>query len=109
MKKILIFAFLLLISALCSSAAIPILNSYATDNADVLSPAAKSELEKILRDLEKVTNGVQFIVYIENEYDKYYSLEEYTLKIAELNKIGKKGNDNGILLYAAIKDKVYRW
>ncbi|MBI2559181.1 TPM domain-containing protein [Candidatus Woesearchaeota archaeon] len=109
MKKILIFAFLLLISALCSSAAIPILNSYATDNANALSPAAKSELDKALRDLEKMTNGVQFIVYIENEYDKSYSLEEYTLKIAELNKIGKKGNDNGILLYAAIKDKVYRW
>ena len=92
MKKISIFAFLLLASALCSGAAIPILNSYATDNANVLSPGAKAELDRALRDLEKVSNGVQFIVYIENEYDKAYSLEGYTLKIAELNKIGKKGH-----------------
>lgn len=109
MKKILIFAFLLLTSSLCSSAAIPILNSYATDNANVLSPAAKAELDEALRDLEKLSNGVQFIVYIESEYDKSYSLEEYTLKLAEINKIGKKGNDNGILLYVAVKDRAYRW
>ena len=62
-----------------------------------------------MRNLEKQTNGVQFVVYIENEYPKDFSLEEYTLKIAEANKIGKKGNDNGILLYIAIKDRKYRW
>jgi len=110
MKKILIFAlvFLLLIS-ISSAALIPVLNSYVTDNAGILSPAAKLQLENELRDLEKQTNGVQFVIYIENEYPKDFSLEEYTLKIAENNKIGKKGNDNGVLLYIAIKDRKYRW
>lgn len=90
-------------------AQIPAINSYATDNAGILSSAAKSQLENDLRNLEKQTNGVQFVIYIENEYPKDYSLEEYALKIAETNKIGKKGNDNGILLYIAVKDKKYRW
>ena len=110
MKKILflIVAFLLFVP-FSNAAQIPIINSYVTDTAGILSASAKSNLEKDLRALEKQTNGVQYVIYIENEYSKEYSLEEYTLKIAETNNIGKKGNDNGILLYVAVKDKKYRW
>ncbi|MEK6983199.1 MAG: TPM domain-containing protein [Nanoarchaeota archaeon] len=110
MKKILIFTlvFLLLISV-SSAVPIPVLNSYVTDNAGILSSAAKLQLENELRDLEKQTNSMQYAIYIENEFPKEYSLEEYTLKIAETNRIGKKGNDNGILLYIAVKDRKYRW
>src|SRR3989338_11230100 len=99
----------LLITQSAIAAEIPKVNSYVTDNAGVLSAASKSQLENDLRNLEKQSNGVQFVVYIENKYPKEYSLEEYTLKIAEANKIGKKGNDNGILLYVAVKDRKYRW
>lgn len=110
MKKLFLLSILFLISIqLAFAAEIPIINSYVTDTAGILSATAKSQLENDLRNLEKQTNGVQFVIYIENEYPKEYSLEEYTLKIAEANKIGKKGNDNGILLYIAIKDRKYRW
>ena len=110
MKKLLtaIFLFFALIQ-LVQAAEIPVINSYVTDNANVLSPAAKADLEKQLRELEKLTNGVQYVIFIEKTYPKDLSLEEYTLKIAETNKIGKKGNDNGILLYVAIDDRKYRW
>ena len=109
MKKIILLIAVLLLIIPFSLAQVPAINSYVTDNAGILSAAAKSNLETDLRDLEKQTNGVQFVIYIENEYPKEYSLEEYTLKIAEQNKIGKKGNDNGILLYIAVKDRKYRW
>ena len=92
-----------------SAASIPKINSYVTDNAGILSPNSKAQLENELGNLEKSTNGVQFSVYIEKEYPKEFSLEDYTLKIAEYNRIGKKGNDNGILLYVAVNDKKYRW
>ena len=106
----LILVLIFLIGALPSSAAsIPTISSYVTDNAGILSPGSEIQLEEILRDMEKMTNGIQFAVYTENEYPKEYSLEEYTLKIAETNKIGKRGNDNGILLYIAVKDRQYRW
>ena len=109
MKKIIIFFLLLVLMQPVNAAEIPIINSYVTDKAGVLSADAKLQLENDLRELEKSTNGVQYVIYIENEYPKDYSLEEYTLKIAEANKIGKKGNDNGILFYVAIKDRKYRW
>lgn len=110
MKKIIMAIFLLLtVIHLVNAAEIPTINSYITDNAGILSHNVKSQLEDDLRELGKSTSGVQFVVYIENEFPKEYSLEEYTLKIAETNKIGKKGNDNGILLYVAVNDRKYRW
>ena len=109
MKKFILLIAILFLIIPVSTAQIPIINSYVTDNAGILSAAAKSNLENDLRNLEKQTNGAQFVIYIENEYPKDFSLEEYTLKIAEQNKIGKKGNDNGILLYIAVKDRKYRW
>ena len=109
MKKIIMLILVFLLWLQPASAQMPVINSYVTDNAGILSPDSKIQLEKSLRDLEKQTNGVQFVVYVENEYPKDYSFEEYTLKIAEANKIGKKGNDNGILLYIAVKDRKYRW
>ncbi|MBI1935484.1 TPM domain-containing protein [Candidatus Woesearchaeota archaeon] len=109
MKKLFLILIVLLLSINLAAAQVPTINSYVTDKAGVLSASAKSQLENGLRNLEKETNGVQYAIFIENEYPKEYSLEEYTLKIAEQNRIGKKGNDNGILLYVAITDKKYRW
>jgi uncharacterized protein len=110
MKKLFLIIFALLaLAASLAAAQIPTINSYVTDNAQVLPLGTKTQLENELRSLEKETNGAQFVIFIENEYPKEYSLEEYTLKIAEANKIGKKVNDNGILLYIAIKDRKYRW
>ena len=109
MKKIILIIAVLLLVIPFSTAQIPAIYSYVTDDAGILSPGIKSQLENDLRSLEKETDGVQFIIYIENEYPKDFSLEEYTLKIAEKNNIGKKGNDNGILLYIAVKDRKYRW
>ena len=109
MKKISLLIIIFLLGIQFSIAQIPTINYYVTDNAGILSPSAKSQLESDLRNLEKQTSGVQFVIYIENEYPKDFSLEEYSLKIAENNKVGKKGNDNGILLYIAVKDRRYRW
>ena len=109
MKRLILMIIVLLLCIQFVIAEIPIINSYVTDNAGILSYSAKSQLEKDLRELEKSTNGVQFVIYIENEFPKEYSLEEYALKIAETNKMGKKGNDNGVLLYVAVKDRKYRW
>ena len=109
-KKLLLMLFVfLLVATVVHAAGIPVISSYVTDNAGVMSPNAKLQLENDLRNLEKQTNGVQYAIYIENSIPQGYTLEDYTLKIAETNKIGKKGNDNGILLYVAIKDRKYRW
>ena len=64
-KSFLLFIFFLLGLQL-AAAQIPEINSYVTDNSGILSGAVKSELENGLRDLEKLANGVQFVVFIEN-------------------------------------------
>ena len=109
MKKFVLLIAILLLMLPISAAQIPTISSYVTDKAGILSSSTKSSLEADLRDIEKQTNGIQFVIYIENEYPKEYSIEEYALKIAEQNNIGKKGNDNGILFYLAVKDRQYRW
>ncbi len=87
----------------------PLINSYVIDTANVLDLETKELLESSLRQLEKDTNGVQFIIYTEENIPDGTTLEERTLKIAETNKIGKSGADNGVLFYLATQDRKYRW
>ena len=100
--------FIILTSAVIASP-IPLLKSFVTDNAGILSPETSAALESSLRGLEQQTNGVQFLVFIEKEFPKDSTLEEYSLKVAEANKVGKKGSDNGLLLYIAVNDRSFRW
>ncbi len=105
----LLFITLLFGISIVSASDIPTINSYVTDNSGVLSESTKQNLEARLRQLEKDTSGVQYIIFIEDSYPENYSLEEYTLKIAEQNKIGQEKQDNGILFYIAVKDREFRW
>ena len=109
MKIIYAIAVLILLLVPISFAQIPKLNAYVNDKSDVITPEIEALLEQDLRNLEKDTNGMQFVIYTEPSYPKSYSLEEYTLKIAEENGIGKKSKDNGVLLYVATQDREYRW
>ena len=108
MKKTIFLLLLLLIVPLSFSQSQKI-NSFVVDNAGILTPESKSVLESRLRQIEKSTNGVQFIVYIDKEYPKEYSLEQYSLMIAEQNGIGTEENDNGLLFYLAVNDRQFRW
>lgn len=85
------------------------INSYVVDNANVFTPDQRISLEQKLKDIELQTNKVQFVVFTEKNVPDGTTLEERTLKLAEDNKIGKEGADNGILLYLATDDGVYRW
>jgi len=87
----------------------PKISSYITDNAGVFTPDQKSMVEQELRNLQNNTNQVQFIIFTEKNIPEGTTLEERSLKIAEDNKVGKKGADNGILFYLATDDRAYRW
>ena len=65
MKKIiLLFALFLILANVSIASEIPIISSYVTDNTGILSPAAKSQLESDLRNLEmwKKYRSKQFLV-----------------------------------------------
>jgi uncharacterized protein len=76
------------------------------DLADVLSPQVKARLESIIRVEEDSTSnqiGVLIIRSLEGG-----SLEEYSLRVAEAWKIGRKDRDNGVLLLISIDDRKMR-
>ncbi|MFH1054297.1 MAG: TPM domain-containing protein [Candidatus Woesearchaeota archaeon] len=85
------------------------IRNYVVDNAGVFSVEQKSSFETRLMELQGKTNNVQLVVYTENKIPPDSSLEERSLKLAEENKVGKKGADNGILFYLAVEDRAYRW
>ncbi|MGV8086072.1 MAG: TPM domain-containing protein [Candidatus Woesearchaeota archaeon] len=85
------------------------LNSYVVDNSYVLSLETKQQLIDALKQFEIDSNGVQIVVYIEDYIPNNSTLEERSLNIAEVNKIGQEKNDDGILLYLATKDRQFRW
>src|SRR5579875_483432 len=64
--------------------------------------AQKEQLNTALKNLE-AENKVQMGVLVIDTV-KPYSIEEYSIKVADKWKIGKKGVDNGILMVVATKD-----
>ncbi len=87
----------------------PLISSNLVDRAGIFDSEASRNFETALQALEKETAGVQLVVFIDRKMPEGVSVEEYSISIAEKNKIGKAGKDNGILLYVAIEDKAYRW
>jgi uncharacterized protein len=86
-----------------------IVNSYVIDNSGIFSLDTKQQLNDALKQFEKDSNGVQIIVYIEDYIPQGTTLEERSLNIADVNKVGQKEKDNGILFYLATKDRQFRW
>jgi uncharacterized protein len=66
----------------------------------------KENLLAALRNLEK-ENKVQMGVLVVDSI-KPYSIEEYSMMVAEKWKIGQKGVDNGVLMVVATKDRKAR-
>lgn len=79
---------------------------YVTDETGTLSPSEVNTLSQKLQDFDKKTS-TQIVVYMVSSLDGE-SLEDVSQRIAEKNKIGKKGKDNGVLLFISKSDKKMR-
>ncbi|PIZ49839.1 hypothetical protein COY28_06015, partial [Candidatus Woesearchaeota archaeon CG_4_10_14_0_2_um_filter_57_5] len=84
------------------------IDDYVIDHAGVFSTAQADELAAHLRGLDQAT-GMQFVVFTEERIPEGTTLEERSLAIAEQNKLGQKGKDNGLLFYLATADRQFRW
>jgi len=76
------------------------------DDAHILRQETVDQLEKELKTYEDSTSN-QIAILIVQSLDGYV-LEEYSLKVAEKWKLGKKGKDNGVLLLIAVDDHKMR-
>ena len=80
---------------------------YVTDRAGVLGESAEAELESRLRAYDEQTSS-QFVVVILSDLEGE-GIEDAAMRIAEANRIGVKGRDNGLLFLVAIGDRKMRF
>lgn len=86
---------------------VPKLTRRVTDLAGAMSSSQAEEIEQRLKAFEDSTSTqivVLLIPTLEGE-----SIEDFSIRVAEENKIGQKGKDNGILFLAAIQDRKMRF
>ncbi|MFC5740268.1 TPM domain-containing protein [Dyella tabacisoli] len=104
-----LFAILLLVAAGLSSAHaddVPKLARHVTDLTGTLSTQQVDQLDTQLTALEK-RKGAQLVVLMVGT-TKPQDLEGYSLAVAEANKIGRKGVDDGVFLLVAKDDRLVR-
>jgi uncharacterized protein len=79
---------------------------WLTDAAGFLSPAAAAEFDARLEEYER-TSGHQFLVYIDNTTDGI-PIEDWAVKAFESWRVGRKGLDDGLVLFVMAADKRVR-
>ncbi|MGC8595206.1 MAG: TPM domain-containing protein [Candidatus Kryptoniota bacterium] len=99
-KHYIIFEFVILIlfaigSAHAQSPNIPVLTSRVTDEAGVLTEDQRLFLESQLKAFEDSTSNQIAVLIIGSVPGG--DIESYSINVAEKNKLGVKGKDNGIL------------
>jgi len=87
-------------------ARVPVLNHYATDLSGTLTPEQVTQLDQLLSSFDRSTSTQVVVLMVPSlEGDE---IEDYSLRVAEANKIGKKGKDNGALLLVSKNDRKAR-
>lgn len=76
------------------------------DRAGLLSPETQRSLEQSLAAFEKKT-GHQIVVHVTPSLEGL-PIEEYSLRVAEVWKVGQKGLDNGVILTVAPNEREVR-
>jgi uncharacterized protein len=103
-------ALLLLLLGLARPAAAlepPELRRYVTDLAGVLSAGDADRIEQMLRQYEEQSSN-QFVVLVVPSLEGE-SIEDFAIRVAERNRIGQEGKDNGLLLLVSVQDRKMRF
>jgi len=87
-------------------APIPQLVARVTDVTGTLNPAERSALEAKLAGFEQRTGGQFAVLLVPSTRGE--PIEAYAIRVADAWKIGRKGQDNGVLLLVAKDDRKLR-
>jgi ankyrin repeat protein len=80
---------------------------WINDFASVIDEKSKNNMQRIITDLERKT-GAEVAVVTVKTISPYKTIEEYAIDLAIEWGIGKKGEDNGILLLITMKEREIR-
>ena len=84
----------------------PVPTRYFNDSASLVDPATAQRLETRLREFDQATS-TQVVVVIYPELP-WPSLEDFTVRAAEAWKVGRKGLNNGAILFVFVNDRRVR-
>jgi uncharacterized protein len=85
---------------------VPYLSGRVTDDAEVLSPAARGEITAILKAHESRTTNQVAVLTVRSLGGA--SVEDYATAVFQAWKLGRKGKDNGVLLLVAPTERRLR-
>ena len=80
---------------------------YINDFAGVIDASSKTQMERIIQAVQEET-GAEIAVVTVQSIEPYGSIEEYSIDLATEWGIGKKGEDTGVLLVLAMKERRLR-
>ncbi len=104
-----ILILLILLSFLPTAAAVdyPQLTDFVTDDADIIDHAYETRITELAKKIEEETTVEIAVVTVDSLEGE--SREAYAVKLFEQAGIGKKDNDNGLLILVAKQEREYRF
>ncbi len=93
-------------AAAWAQVAVPPLQSRVTDLAGTLNEATRAALEDRLRELEQAKGSQLAVLLVPTTQPE--TIEQFSLRVAESWKLGRKGVDDGVLLLVAKDDRALR-
>jgi uncharacterized protein len=109
MKKLIILSFLFIVTNKCYTHEIkyPSPIGYINDFANVIPDNYETGLSRLIHELKQKTNGAEIAV-VTIQSIAPLQIEEYAVRLYEKWGIGKKGEDNGVLVLLALKERKIR-
>lgn len=92
--------------ALAQGAEVPYLTGRVVDNAEILKPETRRRITEELQAHEKRTTNQIAVLTVPTLGGE--SVEEYAVRVFEQWKLGRKGQDNGVLLVVVPQDRRMR-
>ncbi|MEN3291946.1 MAG: uncharacterized protein V7642_1199 [Burkholderiales bacterium] len=101
LRNLLVFALALYLTAANAQdfAAIPPLQARVTDTIGMLTQNQRNNLENVLKDYEERT-GSQIAILLVSKTEPE-AIEQYSIRVADKWKLGRKGVDDGVILVVA--------
>ncbi len=106
-KYITIMMLLVVLLPVASAITYPTLNGYVTDNANIITPEYREKITDLADKINKETTVEIAVLTIESlEGDSH---ENYALQTFRQNGVGKKDNNNGLLILVAKNERKYKF
>jgi uncharacterized protein len=105
MKPLLRLLWIFALALLCAGQAsaqlktVPTYTARVTDQAGMLTPEQRQNLERVLADYETQTGSQIAVLLVKSTEPE--AIEQYSIRVAEAWKLGRKGVDDGVLLLVA--------